>query len=205
MKVRLLLLAAVAGGFVLWQTTADGGDKQEKKATPAFAGPKPGPEHKLLAKLKGKFNAKVTSWFEPGKPMESKAVTTRKVLMDGLFLQENHTGEFFGVKFRGMALLGYDTDKKKYFMAWIDNFGTGIMVNRGTYDPATKTWTYLGDEVSPKMGKLKTRDVFTVINDNEQRFEMYRTPLAKGGGQEFKVMEVLYTRAPEVKKKKKAG
>lgn len=198
MKARLLLMAAVACGFVFLHATVDGGDK--KKEEPAFAKPKPGPEQKLLAKLKGTYDAKITSWFEPAKPMESKGLTKRKMIMDGLFLQENHDGEFFGAKFKGMAIIGYDTDKKHYFMAWIDNFGTGIMVNQGTYDPAAKTWTYVGEEDSPK-GKLKTRDVFTVLGDDEQRFEMYRTPVAPGA-KEFKVMEVVYTRAPEVKKKK---
>jgi len=195
--MRVLLMAAVASGFVLLQTTAGGGEKKEGEP---FAKAKPGPEHKLLAKLKGTYIAKIKMWMGPGEPKDSAGTTKRTVIMDGLFLQENHTGEFFGMKFKGMGIVGYDTLKKKYVMGWIDNFGTSMVMAEGTYDPAAKAWTYTGEEESPEMGKMKMRDVLTVISDDEQRLEMYRTPLK--GGNEFKMMEIVYTRAPEVKKKK---
>ena len=35
--------------------------------------------------------------------------------------------------------------KKKFVGSWVDNMGTGIMFSEGTYDPATKTFTYTSE------------------------------------------------------------
>jgi hypothetical protein len=186
------LMAAVAVGFACLQAGA-GGDKKDAP----FPVPKPGPEHKLLAKLEGKWDAKVKAWFGPGEPMESNSVMTRKMIMDGLFLQENFTGAFAGMKFKGQGLTGYDGQKKKFVFAWVDNFSSSISTSEGTYDEGKKTFTFVGEEDSPMGGKMKMRDVLTIISDDEERFEMYRTPK---DGKEMKVMEINYTRAKVVKK-----
>jgi len=41
-----------------------------------------------------------------------------------------------------MPSTGYDNIKEKIHCSWIDNMGTGIQFSEGTYDPATKTFTY---------------------------------------------------------------
>jgi len=155
--------------------------------------PRPGPEHKMLAKSAGKWNAKVKSWFGPGEPKESQGVLKREVIFKGLYVHESFTGDFSGMKFQGRGVLGYDTNKKKYVMAWIDNFGTGISLNYGSYDADTRTLTFTGEEDNPAMGgKMKTRDVIKNVSDDEQFFEMFRTPVSTG--KEMKVMEITYTR-----------
>jgi hypothetical protein len=171
-----------------------GGDKKKDEA---FAPAKPGAEHKLLATTAGTWDAKVKSWFGPGEPKESTGVLTRKPIMDGLYIEENFQGEFLGMKFKGRGLLGYDVNKKKYLFAWIDNFGTGLTTAEGTYDPTAKAWTYIGEEESPTFGKMKMRDVLTVVGDDELHFDMYRTPAKTG--KETKVMEITYTRKPAKK------
>jgi hypothetical protein len=173
------------------QETIQGGDKKDDN--PLAKLPKPGPEHKLLAKLEGTWNAKVKSWFGPGEPKESSGVMVRKIIMDGRYLHEDFKGEFLGMKFLGRGVTGYDVNKKAFVMAWIDNFGTGISTSTGTYDKSSKTFTFKGEEDIPEMGgKTKTRDVLKLVSDDEELFEMYRTPVKEG--KEFKVMEITYTR-----------
>jgi len=192
-KTRILLTAAVAALVCLTaQQNIQGGDKK-KDDNPFAKLPKPGPEHKLLAKLEGTWDAKVKAWFGPGEPKESSGVMVRKMIMDGRYLHENFKGEFLGMKFLGQGITGYDVNKKKFVMAWIDNFGTGISTSTGTYDKDSKSFTFQGEEDIPEMGgKTKTRDVLTLVSDDEERFAMYRTPLKEG--KEFKVMEITYTR-----------
>lgn len=195
MKSRILLVAAFA---VLACLAAEqsilGGDK--KKDDPFAKLPKPGPEHKLLAKLEGTWNAKVKSWFGPGEPKESTGVMVRKMIFDGRYIHEDFKGEFLGMKFLGRGVTGFDVNKKKFVMAWIDNFGTGISTSAGSYDKESKTFTFTGEEDIPEMGgKTKTRDVLKMVSDDEQFFEMYRTPLKDGKeAKELKVMEITYTR-----------
>ena len=93
--------------------------------------------------------------------------------------------------FKGMSLEGYDNVKKKFINTWIDNMGTGIMMSEGSYDPATKTFTYTGEvEAIPGM-KQKIREVIKVTDKEHHLLEWYEDR----GGKEAKTMEIAYTRA----------
>ena len=85
------------------------------------------------------------------KPQESKGTATRKSAMGGRYAVMDVTGKMQmpgedgkmkDMQFKGMAIEGYDNVKKKFVSSWIDNMGTGIQFSEGTYDPATKTFTY---------------------------------------------------------------
>jgi hypothetical protein len=198
-KIRMLCFVAVAALCGLAFTTSQAGEKKKDDKKDLLTAPKPGPEHKMLAKLAGKWNAKVKSWFGPGEPMESTGILDRKMIMGGLYLAEDFKGEFAKMKFQGQGLIGYDIRKKAYLMTWIDNFGTGISMNEGKYDESAKTYTFTGEEDNPEFGgKMKTRDVLQIVSNDEQKFEMYRTPLKTG--KEHKVMEITYTRVAKKKK-----
>jgi Protein of unknown function (DUF1579) len=198
MKTRLMLLAGLACACLVSGRALEGGDK--KQDDPFANLPKPGPEHKMLAKLSGNWTAEVKAWFGPGEPKESKGTLARKMILDGRYLQETFDGEFFGTKFKGVGLIAYDTAKKKYVMAWIDNMATGISISEGSYDPKTKAYTYIGEEDGPEMGKMKTRDVLSIVSDDEERFEMFRTPLKEKDAKEFKVVEITYARKKKASK-----
>jgi hypothetical protein len=153
----------------------------------------PGPEHKLLAKLAGTWDAKAKVWFEPGKPpTESTGVMKRKMIMGGRYLQEEYQGKFGPDDFTGMSIAGYDRVRKKFFSSWVDSMSTGVILSEGTYDAAKKTFTYINDDIDPATGKkMKGRDVLKVDNDDQLTFEMYR---AEEEGKEAKVLEIIYTR-----------
>ena len=81
--------------------------------------------------------------------------------------------------------------KKKFVGSWVDNMGTGIMFSEGTYDPATKTFTYTSEfEAVPGM-KQQIREVIKVTDNNHHTLEWYENR----GGQDVKTMEINYTRA----------
>ena len=68
-------------------------------------------------------------------------------------------GKMKDMQFKGMGIEGYDNVKKKFVGSWIDNMGTGIMMSEGTYDPATKTFTYTTDEEMMPGMKTKIREL----------------------------------------------
>jgi hypothetical protein len=155
--------------------------------------------HKLLAATAGTYSYTVKMWMDPkGQPTESKGTATRKVIMDGRYVTGDHSGSFKmpgadgkmkDMNFKGLSLDGYDNVKQKFVSSWIDNMGTGIMLLEGTYDAATKTFTYTGDyEMMPGM-KEKVREV-TRITDKGMAMEYYED---RGQG-EAKAMEINYTR-----------
>jgi hypothetical protein len=156
--------------------------------------------HKLLAGMAGTWTYTVKMWMDPkGNPSESKGTATRKATMDGRYLHGDYSGKFKmpgadgkmkDMEFKGMSLDGYDNVKQKFVSAWVDNMGTGIMLSDGTYDPATKTFTYTGEyEAIPGM-KSKVREVLKNVDPAHQTFEYYED---RGAG-EAKTMEIDYTR-----------
>ena len=163
---------------------------------------KPGENHKLLAEMAGNWNYTMKMMMDPttGKPSESKGTATRKAMFDGRYFTFDVTGKFqmpgkdgkmMDMNFKGMAIEGYDNVKKKFVSSWIDNMSTMIMNSEGTYDAATKTFTYLADcEMIPGM-KMKIREVVKVVDKDHHTFEWYED---KGTG-ETKTMEIAYTRS----------
>lgn len=164
---------------------------------------KPNENHKLLASLDGNWSYTIKFWMNPdpnAKPQESGGTATRKTIMDGRYsvMEVNGKMEMPGpdgkmktTQFKGMGIDSYDNVKKKFVGSWIDNMGTGIMMSEGTYDPATKTFTFTTEvEAVPGM-KTQVREILKVPDNNHMTFEWFENQ----GGQEKKTMEINYTRA----------
>ena len=156
--------------------------------------------HKLLASTAGTWSYTVKMWMDPkGKPTESTGTATRKSIMDGRYVSGEYSGKFkmpgadgkmTEMNFIGMSMDGYDNVKKKFVSGWVDNMGTGIMTMDGTYDAATKTFTYTGEyEMMPGM-KEKVRQLIKMTDATHMTMEYYED---RGQG-EAKTMEINYTK-----------
>jgi Protein of unknown function (DUF1579) len=158
--------------------------------------------HKLLASMDGTWNYTIKFWMNPdpnAKPQESKGTAVRKSIMDGRYVVMDVTGKMQmpasdgkmkDVTFKGMGLEGYDNVKKKFVESWVDSMGTGIESAEGTYDPATKTFTYSA-EIEPMPGmKQQVREVIKLVDKEHITLEWFENQ----GGQEKKTMEINYTR-----------
>jgi len=156
--------------------------------------------HKLLASQAGTWSYTVKMWMDPkAKPTESTGTAVLRAAMDGRYLHGEYSGKFKmpgadgkmkEMDFKGNSLDGYDNAKQKFVSAWVDNMGTGIMLSEGTYDAATKTFTYTGDyEAMPGM-KSKVRQVIKIADKDHHSMEYYED---RGQG-EMKSMEINYSR-----------
>jgi hypothetical protein len=159
-----------------------------------------GENHKILATMAGTWSYNVKMWMAPGAPpMMSTGTGVRKAVMGGRYFtfevagkmqMPGADGKLKDMEFQGMALEGYDNVKKKFIATWSDSMGTGIGLSEGSYDAATKTFTYIGDyEMMPGM-KIKFREVIKVADANHHTMEYYED---RGAG-EMKSMEIAYTR-----------
>src|ERR1700736_4467082 len=139
--------------------------------------------HKLLASTAGTWSYTVKMWMDPkGKPTESTGTATREAIMEGRYVRGEYHGKFkmpgadgkmTEMNFIGMSMDGYDNVKKKFVSGWVDNLGTGIMTMDGTYDAATKAFTYTGEyEVMPGM-KEKVREVIKMTDATHMTMEYY--------------------------------
>jgi hypothetical protein len=193
-------LAALAFGAPCF--AQDGAKPDEKQMMAAMMEmAKPGDNHKVLEQRVGSWTYKVKWWMSPdAPPMESTGTTSTKSVMDGRYIVSEHTGKMsmpgpdgkmMDSNFQGMGTEGYDNAKKKYVASWIDNMGTGIMSMEGTYDPATKTITYVGEEQPMPGVKFKMRQTDKAIDKDHHLLEFFEVH----GDAEVKVMEIAYQRA----------
>jgi hypothetical protein len=162
-------------------------EKMTKAATP-------GPQHEMLKKLAGEWNAKVKFQADPAQPwQESQSTSTVTVLMDGRYSQEVVSGQMMGSPFGGMGITGFDNVLGKFVSTWIDNMGTGIMTSQGTADASGKVITWAGTMSDPVTGKLtKERMVTTFTDDDHHTLDMYTVP--PGAKKETKTMTIEYAR-----------
>ena len=158
--------------------------------------------HKLLASMVGSWSYTIKMWMNPdpnAKPQESKGTAVRKSLWDGRYFIFNVAGKMQmpepdgkmkETMFKGESIEGYDNVKQKFVSTWIDNMGTGIMMAEGTYDPATKTFTYtIEHELMPGV-KQQIREVVKIVDKDHHTLEWYENR----EGKEVKTMEINYTR-----------
>ena len=162
---------------------------------------KPGENHKLLAAMAGDWTYTMKMMMDPatGKPSESKGAATRKAMFDGRYYSFDVTGKIKmpgpdgkmkDMEFKGHAIEGYDNGQKKFVSSWIDSMSTMMMNSEGTYDAATKTFTYTANcEMMPGM-PVKMREVIRIVDQDHHNFEMYED---RGQG-ETKTIEINYTR-----------
>lgn len=185
-KFALIMLSVlcIGTGIIAKAQSAD-----EMKAWAAYM--TPGDVHKMIATWDGKWKGDVSFWMAPGAaPTKSTSTCENKMIMGGRYQQSHHTGTMMGQPFEGMGTLAWDNARKVLISTWIDNMGTGIMYMEGTWDDATKSATFKGKTTDPSGKNMDVKEVFTVVNDNAQKLEMFMVM----NGQEMKTMEINYTR-----------
>jgi hypothetical protein len=153
----------------------------------------PGAEHELLKYKEGNWKMKMEMWVTPGtEPTVTEGTSEMKLIMGGRYLLDTTKSTYNNMPFEGMGIVGYDKLKKKFVSVWIDNMGTGLLPGTGTYDPASKTYSYTTMAPDVTAGDYKQgRTVERIVNENEWVVEMYDTT---PDGKEFVTLKGVYTR-----------
>ncbi|MGO8698243.1 MAG: DUF1579 domain-containing protein [Limisphaerales bacterium] len=200
------ILTAVTIGQLYAQDTSKKDEKASGKSEAEMTAAmmelaQPGENHKLLERTVGIWTYKAKWWTSPqAAPMEFGGTCSTKSVMDGRYFISEVNGKMSvpgpdgkpaEMQFKGMGTDGYDNAKKKYVASWIDNFGTGIMMMEGTYDPATKAVTYRGEEEPLPGMKIKVRQIVKTTDDDHRSIEFFEDR----SGTEVKTMEITYTRS----------
>lgn len=152
----------------------------------------PGETHKILAASDGEWKTKITYWMKPGEePTITQGTTVNEMILGGRYQKSTHKGNMMGMPFEGINILAFDNARKEYYSIWIDNMSTGMMSSRGKFNEESGEVEMKGTYVDPMTSNEEPfRQVFKVLNDNHQVFEMFMYH----DGKEFKNMVVEYTR-----------
>lgn len=159
----------------------------------------PAEEHKLLEPLVGDFNVEFRMSMMPGQPpLIARAKGTAKWILGGRFVQaETGPAEGEELKMASQSTFGFDKRSKKFFWIAIDSSDTYSVFAEGDYDKDSRTFTLLGENEEPGMGKVPFKTIIRLVSDDERLFQVwFQFKGAPGADAEgwFKVMEASYTR-----------
>lgn len=151
----------------------------------------PGQAHKRFERMVGTWTATIKMWSKAyPETFISKGVAKNELIMEGRYLKVSFEGIFEDVKFEGIGISGYDNIKKRYFSLWIDNMGTGYYLVEGKCEE--NVCNYYGTAIDPEhKSEYKTHEVHNFIDDSRWVNEVYQV---NSLGEEFKAMEITYTR-----------
>jgi len=146
-------------------------------AAPALAQmppmPTPGPEHEMLRKDVGTWDATVEMFMAPGAPPEVSKGTETVTMMGGFWQLTEFKSEMMGQPFEGRGATGYDPVKKKYVGTWVDTMTPGYYTVEGTYSAATKTLTAVMEGPDPSGAVTKTKETTEWKDADNRVFTMY--------------------------------
>jgi hypothetical protein len=169
---------------------------------------RPGKYHQLLADLVGSWTFTGAFFSENPNPDSNKEVfkftgtLVRKPFANGRFFIAEGTGhgklqmpiqdgKMKEVNEKSIETMGYDNVKKKFIRTYINNhIGSDISYSEGNYDSTANTITFYSEgELIPGM-KLKTQELFIILNKDHYRIEDYN----EQNGKYVKATEINYIR-----------
>jgi hypothetical protein len=153
----------------------------------------PTPQHELLKKDVGTWDATMRMWFTPNaEPLVSNGIENNKLLDGGLWLISHYEGKIADTRFVGCGTVGFDPVKQKYVGTWIDNVTSSLSVMEGDYDQATNTLTMISRRRDPHTGQSQTTKSTLQYVDNDTRIFEFLVPDADG--KYWKMLEIKYVR-----------
>ncbi len=158
----------------------------------------PGPEHGRLAALQGSWLASVKIWMEPGaEPILAEGQAENTMILDGRFLESNGSSGEGPMAGESLWIFGFDRRFEKYTVVGFDTWGTYYIGAEGAYNKEDNTIVMYGEDVDPIIGHTQKYDIIVKFVDDETFIWsiVFKDKMHTRGADEFKMVEVTYTRA----------
>lgn len=153
--------------------------------------PKPLPQHALLQKHAGTWDAVIVTHMPDGQDQRAKGkMVTKKV--GGFHTVDEFEGEVMGAPFTGRGSNSYCPVRKKFLSTWVDSMTGAPLLLLGDYDEKAKQLTMTG-EAFGQSGKLEPCRTVTKFVDDDHFVWTFHG--AGPDGTEMEFMRIEYTRA----------
>ena len=157
--------------------------------TPSLPVPGPLPEHAVLEKDVGTWDAQVTFRFPGAEAHVSHGTMTSRLIAGGKWLVSDFRND--STDFEGHGVYGYDPQKRKYVGSWVDTAGPSLHSMEGDWDPERRVMTMMVETTTPDGRPFRMRQVTECPSPTRQTFRSF-VPMPGAG--EHEIMTVTYTR-----------
>lgn len=152
----------------------------------------PGGQHAWLMDTEGAWQVRMTAWLQPGaEPEVTNGTAERKAILGGRVLRETFDSTLMGRPFQGVAHTGYDNVTGTFWVTWMDNMSTGVFTGEGTCEEDRSRCSYEVSGTDPMAGGEHAMRVEIAFEGDREVHTFHEDR----GGEEFRTMELVYTRA----------
>jgi hypothetical protein len=149
------------------------------------------PEHKLLEKYAGTWDAEVTVADPTGAATKTPAKSVARVTCGGLWLVSDFEGSMMGGPFVGHEVFGFDPIAKRYVLTWVDSTSATPFSGEFTFDAKTRTLDGTMKGKMPTGADMVWHQTDVWKSDDERAWTM----LMKGpDGKESPAVQITYKR-----------
>jgi hypothetical protein len=165
-------------------------DEGRDPSCPIQGGLAAGPQHALLQKLAGTWDATLVVHDPSGTESRSRGTLTRARLA-GFHVVDSFEGTLMGAPFAGHGITGYCGVSRKFFSFWADSMTPSPMTLSGDFDEKKRELVLTG-ECYGMSGKLeKCRTVTRFADDDHMTWALFGT---LPDGKEAQFLGIEYTR-----------
>lgn len=192
--VIAIALSSVVGPFVFG---TDDGQMDPATMAAYMEMAKPGPEHDRLAALEGQWTQTVRIWMEPGaEPMEFAGTSDNRMILEGRFLECHGVSGDGPMRTETLHIVGFDRRMEHYTVTGYDTWGTYSVFARGPFHADLDRAIMSGTDYDPILDQQQEYEMhLRFIDDDSYGWEVVFTDSAHtGGGEPFRMVEVIYSR-----------
>jgi hypothetical protein len=131
-------------------------------------------EHEILAQLSGDWEGTIQAAVRSGPDEIPTAVSMNiRPMFDGYFLESDDSIQIQNTPAaRSRTTYGYNTMKEYFYRTEFQHGDPREYLSTGTWDPATRTFTFIGPEHNVVSGDdFQRRDTFRLIGADQLAFE----------------------------------
>jgi len=171
--------------------------KMDSLATETLKLALPGPEHELLKRIEGEFDATYRLWGTPGSaPTVFYSETKNRMILGGRFLESYSKVTEGMFRVESMSYVGFDRRHKKFTTIGMDTFGTYYITAEGTFDEEKSAIVFSGTDEDPVTGITQEFDIILkIISDDEYISEViFKDDVMSQGTGAFRMVEIVSKR-----------
>jgi hypothetical protein len=133
----------------------------------------PGPEHRRLDALAGRWDVALTIPAGPERTVEGKATCEAQWALDGRFMRVEYTSTFADKPLTVVRYVGFDRHKSQFVEVQFESTHTDVMMSTGTISSDGKTITTRGKHRDSASGEeVEVRSVTTLVDRDAFTLQM---------------------------------